>query len=302
MSLSAIIQKKILELLSDGRNHAVSELKQYLLDNEVLDYSEGQFSGSINTLVRNGSIKKIERGVYSIKKEGDNMKKCFVVSQIGEKGSEIRKKSDQLYKYIISPICSELEFEPIRVDQLNQSDNISQTIIDYLQDADLVIADITGHNPNVFFEMGYRAATKKPIVYLREKNETIPFDIAGIRSFDYDLSDLDSVEEIKNRLNKTLLSFNYEELSEEDDNADRLGKTMGPEASLMISVLYEIQDEIASLRKTIDAKDTETIQAIVKASTPEEDPNTSLMKAILPELIKNPSAFKALMELGKSES
>ena len=33
------------------------------------------------------------------------MKKCFVVSPIGEEGSEIRKRADQVYKYIISPVC-----------------------------------------------------------------------------------------------------------------------------------------------------------------------------------------------------
>lgn len=49
-------------------------------------------------------------------------------------------------------------------------------------------------------------------------------------------------------------------------------------------------------------KDTETIQAIIKASTPMtpvEDANVSIMKAILPELLKNPSSMNALLELGE---
>ena len=87
------------------------------------------------------------------------MKKCFVVSPIGEEGSEIRRRADQVYKYIISPVCEECGFEAIRVDKINQSDSITQTIIDYLTSSELVIADITGHNPNAFYEMGYR--TKK---------------------------------------------------------------------------------------------------------------------------------------------
>ena len=56
------------------------------------------------------------------------------------------------------------------------------------------------------------------------------------------------------------------------------------------------------LREEIHNKDTETIQAIVKASVPNmpmEDPNTALMKAIVPELLKNPTSMKALMELGE---
>lgn len=41
------------------------------------------------------------------------MKKCFVVSPIGNDGSDIRKRADQVFKYIISPACEECEFEPI---------------------------------------------------------------------------------------------------------------------------------------------------------------------------------------------
>ena len=70
----------------------------------------------------------------------------------------------------------------------------------------------------------------------------------------------------------------------------------------LLPVLYEIQDEIVRLRTEIHDKDTETIQAIVKASVPAapiEDPNMTIMKAVLPELLKNPSSMKALIELSE---
>ena len=41
-------------------------MKNYL-SGQNLQYTEGQFAGSVNTLVQNGSIKKIDRGVYAIK-------------------------------------------------------------------------------------------------------------------------------------------------------------------------------------------------------------------------------------------
>lgn len=225
------------------------------------------------------------------------MKKCFVISPIGEEGSEIRKRADQVYKYIVSPVCEECGFEAIRVDKINQADSITQTIIDYLVTSELVIADITGHNPNAFYEMGYRASAGKPMIHLREKNEDIPFDIAGIRAFDYDLGNLDSVEEVKSRLKKTIETMSFEGsenvLGEQENRNDSSG---------LLPVLYEIQDEIIRLRTEIHDKDTETIQAIVKASVPVapmEDPNMTIMKAVLPELLKNPSSMKTLMELGE---
>lgn len=231
------------------------------------------------------------------------MKTCFIVSPIGEEGTEIRKRADQLFKHIISPVCKECDFKAIRVDQINQADSITQTIIDYLRQSELVIADISGHNPNAFYEMGYRASTGRPMIHMKEKGETIPFDIAGIRAFDYDLTDLDLVDEVKERLRQTILAFGF-------DNELELSAPLEPtemvsfqnESSQLLPVLYQIQDEIAQLKTEIHNKDTDTIQAIVKAvqpSVPAEDPNTALMKALLPEMLKNPGSLKTLMELGE---
>lgn len=230
------------------------------------------------------------------------MKKCFVISPIGDEGSDVRKRADQVFKYVISPVCEACEFEAVRVDKVNQADVITQTIIDYLRDSELVIADITGHNPNAFYEMGYRAAIKRPMIHIKEKNEKIPFDIAGVRTFDYDLSDLDSVEEVKNRLIKTISAMVFENLENVDESQGTNLLENRNESSNLLPVLYEIQDDIMRLREEIHNKDTETIQAIVKASVPNmpvEDPNTALMKAIVPELLKNPTSMKALMELGE---
>lgn len=237
------------------------------------------------------------------------MKKCFVVTQIGSEGSDVRKRADQVFKYIIGPTCEKCGFEAVRVDQINQADSITQTIIDMLGTAELVVADMTGHNPNAFYEMGFRACTGKPMINLKQKGESIPFDIASIRAFDYDLSDLDSVEEIKKRLEQTILSLNIAEdgtenhSNEDDEVKERDNRDRGNGTVDVLPILYEIQDQISQLKEEIHNKDTETIQAVVKASqTPAvvEDPNATLMKVLLPELIKNPSTFKTIMELGES--
>ena len=226
------------------------------------------------------------------------MKKCFVISPIGAENSEIRKRADQLFKYIIKPVCVECDFEAIRVDQINKSDSITQTIIDFIKSAELVIADMTGHNPNAFYEIGYRASTGKPMIYLKEKGETIPFDIASIRAFEYDLQNLDAVEEIKGRLKQTIGSFNISENSDDDletSNNDTAN-------SQLLSTLFSIQDDISKLRDEIKHKDTETIQAIISASqktVPHEDANTAFLKAIFPEILKNPDSMKNLISLNE---
>ena len=235
------------------------------------------------------------------------MKECFVVTPIGAEGSEIRKRADKVYKYIIDPVCKACNFEAIRVDQINQADSITQTIIDYLKNAELVIADLSGHNPNAFYEMGFRACTEKPMINLKEKGEAIPFDISTIRAFDYDLSDLDSVDEVKKRLEQTIISFHIkEDCQDSEDSTERSEEaTAESEKGIVdiLPVLYEIQDQVRALKDEIHKKDTEMIQAIIKAGNPPvpaEDPNTVLMKILLPEMIKNPDSFKKLMELSDS--
>ena len=87
MTKSARIQEKIIEFLADGCPHTVQEIKSFLEQVGISDYSEGQFSGSINTLLRNKSIKKTDRGIYVINQNQGGislMKTCFVVSPIGE--------------------------------------------------------------------------------------------------------------------------------------------------------------------------------------------------------------------------
>ena len=51
----------------------------------------------------------------------------------------------------------------------------------------------------------------------RSKGEKIPFDVTTIRAFDYDLTDLDNVEQLRERLQKTIQSFDFTKKSEDED-------------------------------------------------------------------------------------
>ena len=66
MTKSAMIKELIMKLLSDGSPHSVSEMKDYLNKKEMKDYTEGQFSGSVDNLLKNKKIEKIDRGTYRI--------------------------------------------------------------------------------------------------------------------------------------------------------------------------------------------------------------------------------------------
>lgn len=303
MTKSAGIQSAMTSFLSDGLPHSIQEIKSYLKEVGLSDYTDGQFSGSVTTLLRNKSIKKVDRAVYVINNKSGGasiVKTCFVVSPIGDAGSEIRDNADKLFRYIISPVCKSCGFEPVRVDQINDSDSISQTIIDKLVSAELVIADISGHNPNVFYEMGYRKCTDKPIIHLKKKGEIIPFDINTVRTFEYDLTDLDNVEEIKKRLQQTIETFSFDNTNDVLDQDGEHTKQLLPD---VLPMLYQIQDSIAELKEQVSKKDTETIQAIMQTSLnnakKEESTDAILMKMLLPELLKNPESVQNLVKIAE---
>jgi len=67
------------------------------------------------------------------------------------------------------------------------SDVIQSTIVNDLLKADLVIADLTEHNPNVLFELGLRMAYDKPVALIRAKGTDAIFDVDNmLRVYDYD--------------------------------------------------------------------------------------------------------------------
>lgn len=298
MISSSRLQEKIKEYLSDQQSHTVQEIKLYLRHQNITDYTEGQFAGSLNTLQRNGSIKKIDRGTYLLKKRREDMKKCFVICPIGAEGTEIRSASDKFFRHIIEPVCEVCDFNPIRVDKLNDANSITQTIIDHLEKSELVIADISGHNPNVFYEMGYRSRTKKPMIHLKKKGESLPFDITTIRALEYDLTDLDSVEEIKNRLIKTIESFSFSELDEETIEESNIDDT---NADIM-QLLYQILDTLNGVKSDVGKISTDTIAAIIRnmqPAQPQVSPDTALQMQLMNGFMQNPEGFMKLVEISE---
>ncbi|MCC9786484.1 hypothetical protein LZU48_09305, partial [Streptococcus agalactiae] len=152
-------------------------------------------------------------------------KSCFVVSAIGEESSEIRNHSDSVLNYIIKPALIE-KYQVTRADELYHSDRIDDKIFDALSTADLVIVDITGNNPNVFLELGFRKALNLPTIFLRQKtDEDIPFDIRTINTIHYDLKNseskvvLDSVQETIRRIQKTEENIDFSIIHEPNDQS-----------------------------------------------------------------------------------
>ena len=140
------------------------------------------------------------------KKENESTKDCFVIAPISEEGSEIRDRSDKVLEHIIKPVVKESGYKAVRADEISEPGIITSQIIQHLIDDDLVIADLTGRNPNVYYELAVRHVVKKPIVQIIQAGESIPFDVAGTRTIHVDHCDLNSVANCKGELLKQILA------------------------------------------------------------------------------------------------
>lgn len=217
-------------------------------------------------------------------------KTCFVVCPIGQEGSIERKRSDTVLNYFIKPICKDLGFDVIRVDELNTVDNIDSTVIQYLREADLVIADMTDHNPNAFYEFGYRQALKLPLIPIIEEGEKIPFDVTTLRTISYVTNDIAKVDKIKDKLEQTIKSFDFDNL----DKPEELGSTFDS------SILLSIQDKLDNVMELIQKRNEEEINIIAaqvaKHAKPAVSDDTAMMQALLPQLLSNPDSFESFMQ------
>lgn len=87
------------------------------------------------------------------------------------------REFDDIYQLGIKPACESAGAYAERVDEQIFHESILQRIYNQISKADVIIADMTGRNPNVFYEAGYAHALGKPVILLTKAAEDIPFDL-----------------------------------------------------------------------------------------------------------------------------
>ncbi|HTV57674.1 MAG TPA: hypothetical protein VMJ93_02290 [Verrucomicrobiae bacterium] len=105
--------------------------------------------------------------------------KVFVVMQFSE-------PYRQLYEEVIQPVVKTFDLCAYHVGEVFGPGIILNDIAQGIVEAEVVIAEITPANQNVFYELGYSHALNKPTILLAERGKQLPFDVSGYRVLFYD--------------------------------------------------------------------------------------------------------------------
>jgi hypothetical protein len=123
---------------------------------------------------------------------GDDLKEmrplCFVLMPFGRKTDAAGRTTDfdAVYQAIIAPAVEQAGLEPIRADEEKIGGAIHKPMFERLMLCNYAVADITGANPNVYYELGIRHAMRpRSTVILFAAGTTLPFDIALLRGIPY---------------------------------------------------------------------------------------------------------------------
>jgi hypothetical protein len=102
--------------------------------------------------------------------------RAFVVMQVGNDNSPERKRANEVYSFIIRPALEQFDVEPYRADLDPSPGAVTPTLLRELLEARLIVADLTGRNPNVFYELGISHSFARPLICIADSASHLPFD------------------------------------------------------------------------------------------------------------------------------
>ncbi len=115
---------------------------------------------------------------------------CFVMMPFGE-------WMDQYYREVFVPAIKDAGLEPVRADELFSTGSVIEQIWEQIRRAKVLLADLTGKNANVFYELGLAHADHKPVVFTTGNLDDVPFDLRHLRVAVYDIRDPSWGEKLK---------------------------------------------------------------------------------------------------------
>lgn len=124
------------------------------------------------------TLKRISKGVKI--EQGES---CFVMMPFAE-------PIGNYYKLVYEEAIRKAGLRPVRADdEIFATGKIIDQVWEGITQARVLVAELTGRNPNVFYELGLAHALNKPVVLVSSNQTDVPFDLQHIRVIYYDMRD-----------------------------------------------------------------------------------------------------------------
>jgi len=205
-----------------------------------------------DTLASSAAVKDEAKSAKGKKKRNV----CFVISPFGG-------WNDRYYSEIYAPAVRDAALEPKRADDLYRPSAIVHDIWGYVKKSRVMLADLTGKNPNVFYELDLAHAIGKPVVLLTQDIDDVPFDLRALRVLEYEVEDPEWSAVLRVKIKKAL-----EEVLD------------SPESSVLPSFLHSepkanakaspIQRQVADLQRQVGILRAESRSLGVHRRSPRE--------------------------------
>jgi len=155
---------------------------------------------------------------------------------------------DQYYEEIIKPAVESAKMRALRADEIYGTRHIINDIWQSILTAEVVIAEMTGRNANVLYEVGLSHAVDKPVIMITQTMDDIPFDLRAIRCIVYSTNrprwdanlrrsisnTIKSVMNDKNRVPILAISERYSSKAEEEEARDAAAAAQRAVAAFML--------------------------------------------------------------------
>jgi hypothetical protein len=113
---------------------------------------------------------------------GEIGNRCFVVMPF-------ESLFDTEYERVIKPAVEEVGLECLRADEIFGKPRLVDDIWRSIRSARVIVAELTGRNPNVLYEVGLAHAVRKPVIIITRTKDDVPFDLGALRYLFYDTND-----------------------------------------------------------------------------------------------------------------
>jgi hypothetical protein len=172
---------------------------------------------------------------------------CFVIMPFGQ-------PFDRYFRNVFVPASEEAGLRAIRADSIFMPSAIMPDIWRFLNEAKVLVADLTGRNPNVFYELGLAHALQKPVILVAGNLEDVPFDLRGLRVLAYDKENEDWGAELRRAITASLKETLSDPVRAIPTTFVERRTPEPRQVDPLQSVLRQLTEEVRAIRRQADSR------------------------------------------------